>query len=261
MKKIGNVHRIQQLEIFDMYGGSVDVDPMRHKIKSSRSYNWGTPEKSFGRYSWGTPEKKPGSNRARKIILKLAADAPEFIFELDDGPINADNRNTEWYGEEVLINANGTIPGVATFIKSKTGAISGTVNSFLHGVVCSVLTRQNKHYVECVHNHSFPEELEGKHNRRRKRRKRHLQENSSKRRNRNLKSDRKIDIMVVYTRKAMCADAGQDHDCDESYKDTIKARIDLAIAMTNEAFKVAKTDTKLRLVKTMMTDYDEKPSW
>mmetsp|Transcript_37237 Transcript_37237/g.73107 ORF Transcript_37237/g.73107 Transcript_37237/m.73107 type:complete len:497 (-) Transcript_37237:102-1592(-) len=264
IKKIGNVHRIQQLEMFDMYKGSVDDGPMRNKIKSSRSYSWGAPDKSFRSDSWGTTEKKPGSNRAKKIILKLAADAPEFVFELDDGPINVDNKNTEWYGQEVLINANGTIPGVATFIKSKTGAISGTVNSFLHGVVCSVFTRQNNHYVECVYHDSFPEELEGKHTKtstRQKRRKRHLQENNSKRRHRHLKSDRKIDIMVVYTQKAMCADAGQDHDCDDSYKDTIEARIDLAVAQTNEAFKIAKTDTKLRLVKKMMTDYDEKPSW
>ncbi|CAB9504868.1 Peptidyl-Asp metalloendopeptidase [Seminavis robusta] len=71
----------------------------------------------------------------------------------------------------------------------------------------------------------------------------------------------RIDIMIVYSRNAMCAAAKQnDNTCQPSSqnKATIEGIIELAVKESNEAFEASNIPTKLRLVKVHFDDqYDD----
>lgn len=70
----------------------------------------------------------------------------------------------------------------------------------------------------------------------------------------------RVDIMVVYTRNAMCAAASQRFPC-ENTKQNRQFILDIIqgeVASTNLAFQLSRVTTRLNLVKTWMDDdYDE----
>uniref|UniRef100_A0A6U5L0Z8 Peptidase M12B domain-containing protein n=1 Tax=Corethron hystrix TaxID=216773 RepID=A0A6U5L0Z8_9STRA len=238
-----------------------------HKVKLN-IFNFG-PDK---------PNMKPGDNRAKTIYVNVAADAPVVGYELDDEPVDENNKDGEWYGTEIVSGEN-IIPGSATFIKSTSGAVSGSISSFEHGLVFSLSTRGNQQFVEVTPHDSYPDEFESTDEDRASIKKEwKRQSNSAKNQsrknsrilNRKLNSfsftdasngNTVITVMVVYTMKAMCADAGQPYPCPPSYRKTIESRIDLALTQTNEAMKYSRTKTMLRLVKKLMVDYDESSDW
>lgn len=67
---------------------------------------------------------------------------------------------------------------------------------------------------------------------------------------RNLQYSTIIDVMIVWTKKAECSASGLSSACSVTSDTTfeIEGRIHLAIAETNEAFRLSGIDAELRLV-------------
>eukprot|EP00588_Corethron_pennatum_P009591 CAMPEP_0194271390 /NCGR_PEP_ID=MMETSP0169-20130528/5178_1 /TAXON_ID=218684 /ORGANISM="Corethron pennatum, Strain L29A3" /LENGTH=480 /DNA_ID=CAMNT_0039013719 /DNA_START=340 /DNA_END=1782 /DNA_ORIENTATION=+ len=249
-----------------------------HEFQALKIFETGSPDASDG--SPACTGK--GCYRAKIIKLKVATDAPEVEYHLDDEGVEEENKDSEWSGVEIIASdkPDGIVPGTATFIRSATGAVTGSVSSNEHGIVIDVSTRQkgkkiSKQYVEVISQTSFPEELESQPNRQKKKgtqikrktgrsedSQRNLGEERSIDDTRNLqRGDSVISLMVVYTKKAMCADAGKPYPCLNNHKTTIENRIDLGVSQLNEALRNSNGRAKVKLVKVMSVDYDETPTW
>uniref|UniRef100_A0A6U5FZG3 Uncharacterized protein n=1 Tax=Corethron hystrix TaxID=216773 RepID=A0A6U5FZG3_9STRA len=221
-------------------------------------------------------------NVAKKMSVKVAPDADEIEFELNHNSMNNNSSNdTIWEGTEIV--PYGFLPGTANFVKASDGYVSGNINSIHREAVYAITTRMDGNYVEVIPYGAFPADHDVRSSRNHiwkfKSAKSGADSRIDNRRNRILKRynmrrkayeineyDEKcptnvIDIMVAYTEKAMCLDAQQLHPCNKSHSGTIESRIVLGISQINQAFKTSGTNTKLRLVKTLMIDHSEKDDW
>jgi len=222
----------------------------------------------------------PKDDTKTRVSMKFAENMKALEFDLDSGRIG--KKNVSYFGWEV--GRNGNIAGTASILRSSSGFVSGTVLSLQEELVYSISTRRNGDskvsHVEVIPQENFPplerhlrapskqlmQPAERK-NRPYKRGNSKVDGNGridarKKRKLQEICPDNVVDIMVVYTRLAMCADALQDFPCDhEQHFETIEGRIDLAIVQANQAYEKSGISTRLRLVRKMMLNYDERENW
>lgn len=234
------------------------------------------------------PEQK------RVVSIQVADDAQILQFELDNGVTDDITDNMSWLGTEVVRNdiiagTTDTIAGTANIVKSRDGFVSVNVNSIQDNVVYTITSRSSgnsivsyvelipqEHYPASERHMSAPSKQMMQPDERKivpiRRKKRKTDSNGridyrrklrrKKRKIQEICPENTIDIMVVYTRLAMCADALQDYPCDyNKHFRTIESRIDLAIAQANQAYEKSGISTRLRCVKKMLVNYDEREEW